>query len=123
MMVQLTPNFTLAELACPCCGKCEMDPEFMRRVQVLRDIVGFPLVPVSGYRCRKYNSSLKGAAEDSQHLYGKAIDFRVRNFDAKTRYELIQAAFSLSFSGVGIGPVHLHLDMREGPPKMWSYKK
>ncbi len=100
-----------------------MDPEFMRRVQVLRDILGFPLIPVSGFRCRKHNASLKGAAEDSQHLYGKAVDIRVRHFDAKTRYELIQAAFSLSFSGIGIGPVNLHLDMREGPPKMWSYKK
>ena len=120
-MSRVTRHFTVAELACPCCGKCEMDPEFMRRVQVLRDIVGFPLIPVSGFRCRKHNAGLKGAAEGSQHLFGKAIDIRVRNFDAATRHRIIKAAFSLGFTGIGIGKAQLHLDTREGTAKSWGY--
>lgn len=42
-MTRVTRHFTVAELACPCCGACEMDKEFMRKAQVLRDIVDFPL--------------------------------------------------------------------------------
>ena len=98
-----------------------MDPEFMRRVQVLRDIVGFPLPPVSGFRCRKHNAGLKGAAEGSQHLLGKAIDFRVRNFTGARRYLLIKTAFDLGFGGIGIGKVQLHLDGREGTGVNWGY--
>ena len=120
-MTRLTPNFTVAELACPCCGACEMDSEFMRRIQVLRDIVGFPLIPVSGFRCRKHNASLKGAAEGSQHLFGNAVDIRVRNLTGSRRYLLIKTAFDLDFGGIGIGKVQLHLDGREGTGVNWGY--
>ena len=119
-MINITANFTADELKCPCCGACQMDEGFMRKVQVLRDIVGFPLVPVSGYRCRKYNTTLAGAAEQSQHLYGKAVDIRVRHLNSSQRHRLIDAAFSLEFSGIGTGKNQLHLDIREGPTKYWS---
>ena len=121
MMPKVTANFTSAELACPCCGRCKMDEEFMRKVQVLRDIVGFPLVPVSGYRCREYNASLKGAAEKSQHPEGKAIDFRVRNLTGARRYLLIKTAFLLGFVGIGIGKKQFHVDGRKGPAVSWGY--
>ena len=98
-----------------------MDPEFMRRVQVLRDIVGFPLLPVSGFRCQKHNTSLKGAAAGSQHLYGKAIDIRVRDLTGSRRYLLIKTAFDLGFGGIGIGKVQLHVDSREGTGVSWGY--
>jgi len=120
-MGSVTPNFTVKELACPCCGACDMDQEFMRKAQVLRDIVGFPLIPVSGYRCRKYNSSLRGAAELSQHPEGKAIDFRVRNLTGARRYLLIRTAFLLGFGGIGIGKKQFHVDGRKGSPVSWGY--
>ena len=120
-MGSVTPNFTVKELACPCCGACEMDEEFMRKAQVLRDIVDFPLVPVSGYRCRKYNASLRGAAERSQHPEGRAIDFRVRNLTGAHRYLLIKTAFLLGFEGIGIGKKQFHIDGREGPQVSWGY--
>ena len=113
-MINITANFTADELKCPCCGACQMDEGFMRKVQVLRDIVGFPLVPVSGYRCRKYNTTLAGAAELSQHPEGKAIDFRVRDLTGARRYLLIKTAFLLGFGGIGIDKKQFHVDGREG---------
>ena len=41
--IYLTRNFKQSELACPCCGKCEMDPEFLTRLQVWRDLLGVPV--------------------------------------------------------------------------------
>ena len=98
-----------------------MDQGFMRKVQVLRDIVGFPLVPVSGYRCRNYNASLRGAAKLSQHPEDKAIDFRVRNLTGARRYLLIRTVFLLGFGGIGIGKKQFHVDGREGPQMSWGY--
>ena len=48
---RLARNFKLSELACPCCLKCKMDPAFMDRLQVFRDLYGKPITIVSGYRC------------------------------------------------------------------------
>ena len=38
---------------------------------------GRPVYITSGVRCKKYNSTLKGAASNSAHLYGKAADFYI----------------------------------------------
>ena len=42
MAEMITPNFSRAEMRCKCgtCKRDEMDPEFMRMLQELRDICG-----------------------------------------------------------------------------------
>lgn len=121
MSEYLTKDFKVSELACPCCRKCEMDPVFLTRLQALRDVMNCPLVPVSGYRCQSHNDSLPGSGKQSQHLYGRAADIRVRDFDAATRHRLIKTVFSLGFTGIGIGKIELHLDTRPGSAKSWGY--
>ena len=120
-MTRLSRDFTVDELKCPCCGACEMDPAFLTRLQTLRDVMNCPLVPVSGYRCQSHNNSLRGSGKQSQHLYGRAADIRVRDFDAATRHRLIKTALSLGFTGIGIGKIQLHLDIRPGEGKSWGY--
>ena len=120
-MLRLSRNFTRSEFKCPCCNQSEMDPVLIDRLQVLRDLVNIPLVPVSGFRCKKHNQSLPESGKNSQHLKGKAVDIRVRHMDAAQRHRLLSAALSLGFSGIGTGKNSLHLDVREGPPKYWSY--
>ena len=66
-------HFTLDELKCKC-GKCgstglEMKAELMNPVEMLREILGFPLVVYSGFRCSWHNTN-SGGAKTSAHLRG-----------------------------------------------------
>ena len=103
-------------------GKTGMNEEFMRRLQMLRNLYRKPMQITSGYRTAAYNERIKGAAQ-SMHLQGKAADILVSGADA---YELIGLALTVCFKGVGIhqrgnhGQRFVHLDLRE-TPAVWSY--
>ena len=58
MVDMITPNFSVAEMACKCgCGKHGKDEEFMRMLQQLRDEVG-PFRISSGFRCEDHNEKI-----------------------------------------------------------------
>jgi uncharacterized protein YcbK (DUF882 family) len=68
------PNFTKAEMMCPCgCGRADMDPDFMDKLQAVRTALGFkfPIVPGGAYRCPAYTAR-KGYGPE--HATGKAAD-------------------------------------------------
>lgn len=84
--MQLTPHFTLVELAVTNnqkykeknlqeaekqLGKMYMLAGFAERV---REIVGKPMIITSGYRCSGLNTAI-GGSKTSQHRFGEAIDF------------------------------------------------
>ena len=117
MTEMLTRSFSKRELACKCCGKCEMDPEFMRRVQVYRDLLGVPLVIASAYRCPRHNEAV-GGASGSMHLQGKAVDPVII---PKLRFRMIELAHKLEFSGIGLGKTKMHLDLSPKVNRSWSY--
>ena len=56
MAEMITPNFSRAEMRCKCgtCKRDEMNPEFMKMLQELRNICG-PLKVTSGYHCEQHN--------------------------------------------------------------------
>jgi len=58
-----------------------------------------PLQILSAYRTRKTNKHTEGAAKDSQHMYGRAVDLRIPGLSAAYLGRLFQA---LSAGGVGI---------------------
>ena len=118
--MNLTRNFTEKELACPCCDGYDMDEILLNRLQAYRDLLGFPLIITSGYRCSVHNQEV-GGGDSSQHLFGKAVDIKINKFNAATRYRLIKTAFEMGFMGIGIGKNHFHLDIREGEKKSWGY--
>lgn len=115
-------------LACPCCGKRGMDDDFMKKLDILRQWVDFPLSISSGYRCPKYNAKLSSTGETGPHTTGKAVDIPISGEKA---LEMVGEAITLGFSGVGVkqkGPHNkrfIHLDTLgpdEGPrPWIWSY--
>lgn len=49
----------------------------LKNLQTVRDRFDRPMDITSGIRCKSFNSSLAGHAEDSPHLYGKAADFYI----------------------------------------------
>jgi len=115
--MNITKNFTKAELACRCgCGFLPK-PEASAKLQELRDRCGFPLKITSAARCESHNAKVGGAAK-SKHVEGIAFDIARPN-----SYQmgfLLAAAVELGFKGIGWHKSFVHLDLR--PDFMaWDY--
>ena len=115
--IYLTRNFKQSELACPCCGECNMDPEFLTRLQVWRDLLGVPVSLASAYRCPAHNKKV-GGRPGSMHLQGKAADPRIIPV---MRFRMIELAHKLEFSGIGLGKTKLHIDTSPVRNRSWAY--
>lgn len=78
--------------------------------QYLRDVgrSNPMLVLHSGYRTRRHNSSLEGAARNSKHLHGKAGDFHIRQ---ASKAELVQLARRFRVGGIGAYSTFIHNDI------------
>jgi uncharacterized protein YcbK (DUF882 family) len=118
-MTNLTPHFTVEEMACPCCGKCDMAPYFMKAAEDFRTAVDHPLVVNSGFRCAKHNATLRDSSPTSCHLGGLAADWRWTEDDAAHKQLMLSAALRI-FDGIGIGKTYLHTDLG-GIKKIWIY--
>lgn len=107
------PNFSRSEMVCSCgCGRADMEPEFMRRLQRLRSHYNRPMVITSGYRCPDYNARVGTTGRDGPHTTGKAVDVAVRGADAR---DLASMAMTYGFTGIGVQQKgegrFLHLDL------------
>ena len=119
------PNFNQAEFACRHTGRCDMQPEFMARLQRLRTVYGRPMRVTSGYRDRTHPVEARKSTTGA-HALGRAADIAVTGADA---IELIVLAVGLGFTGIGVqqkgGGRFIHLD--DVPenllprPAIWSY--
>lgn len=118
-MTQVSKNFTAAELECKC--GCGMLPkaELISRLQALRDIWGKPMTITSGARCKNHNTKV-GGAPASKHVEGIAVDVACTN--GMERYKLLRLAYHVGFTGIGLHPQFLHLDIRLGNEAVtWFY--
>jgi uncharacterized protein YcbK (DUF882 family) len=114
----MTNNFKRAEFACRCgCGLDAISPELVDGLQFLRDMIGKPMVVLSGCRCVRSNAAAKGAGK-SQHLPGadglcRAADVRVPRTPWKILYAI--ADKSRRFKGIGVYPSEnfIHVDVRK----------
>jgi zinc D-Ala-D-Ala carboxypeptidase len=117
------PNFKAAEFKCSHCGKNEMKPDFMAKLQALRTTYGKPMRVTSGYRCPQHPTEAKKAAPGS-HPSGCAVDIGVEGADA---HRLLTLAMAAGFTGIGVQQKDtgrfLHLDtLTTGVrPTIWSY--
>lgn len=78
-----------------------------------------PIIIQSGYRTPEYNKTLKGAARESMHLYGKAIDFRV---DGLSVAQLSKIVSFFQAGGVGIYKRGGFVHMDTGGIRVWHGK-
>lgn len=117
------PNFRESEFKCSHCGKVNMQPEFLKKLQTLRTAFNKPMRITSGYRCPEHPIEAKKAAPGA-HTTGCAADVAVQGQDA---YELLRLAFHFRFTGIGVQQKgsgrFIHLDtLTESPrPNVWSY--
>lgn len=117
-------HFKEEEFKCRHCGYCHMQPEFMKRLDVLRMRLGSPLRVVSGYRCPQYNDHVSFTGETGPHTQGLAVDLAVSGEIAR---EVLRMASDMHFKGIGIMQKgehksrYIHLDDVPGLYRLWTY--
>jgi uncharacterized protein YcbK (DUF882 family) len=101
------PNFSASEFACKCgCGRADMNPEFMAKLQELRNLVG-PMRITSGFRCRNHPVE-KRKQRGGAHSIGHAADIK---FTSSTQLgEILSNAKDHGFKGCGVDKSFVHLD-------------
>ena len=129
----LTPNFSVDEVACSCCGKNDMDEEFMRMLQALREEAGFPFRLSSAMRCEKHDQNVSSYKKNKAgiHTYGKAVDILVGNVNTTKTLKLIKQIQNIGFTGLGLALRNkdrskrfIHVDNRGTDfslPAVWTY--
>lgn len=113
-------HFTESEFKCPCCGKAQMDQEFLETLDFVRNALGFPFVITSGYRCPDYNNQISSTGSDGPHTTGKAADIALSYANARAAIDL----FVYEFNGIGLKQHgtgrFIHVDQLE--PRIWTYQ-
>jgi zinc D-Ala-D-Ala carboxypeptidase len=122
--------FTLDELKCKC-GECnstgaEMDIEFMRTLDTIREACGFPLFLSSAYRCPTYNQKVSSTGLAGPHTTGMAVDVLVRGEKAIV---FLGKCIEAKITGYGIQQKgsgrFIHIDILTAPefprPTIYSY--
>jgi len=115
---KLTLHFDYTEhtIACPCCGLLPITDLFyrhIRRLEMLRQKVGFRITINSGYRCAKHNREVGGGKRSMHMLF--ATDIRPTNGDPKNLERIYKEARELGFTGIGYYWTFIHLDLRKHP--------
>lgn len=124
-----TRNFSYAELKCKCgCEGNEMKPEFLNKLQAIRDEFQKPIRINSGFRCSNHDANVSSSkiAGKGPHTTGHAVDVGISGADA---LHLVELAVKNGMTGIGIKQkgkgrfIHVD-DLTEdaGPrPWIWSY--
>jgi uncharacterized protein YcbK (DUF882 family) len=82
-----------------------------------------PFTVISGYRSPETNELLRkcgsGAAKNSYHIKGQAVDIRIPGYKASV---LRRAAYELKIGGVGYYPKRGFVHVDVGPVRYWTGK-
>lgn len=115
-----TKNFSIQELRCKCCGRADMNREFMVKLQEVRTRIRRPMELTSAFRCPAHNLAINGFNR-SQHLLGRAADISTVGWSSAQLHDLLKYAYGVGMRGIGIASDFVHLDLREAKGKMWLY--
>ena len=95
-----------------------MDPDFVHRLDQLREVCGFPFVITSGFRSPSH--PVEAAKEiPGTHSQGIAVDIKVDN--GLQRRKLVEEALKMSFNGIGVAKSFVHIDDRASTAVLWAY--
>ena len=118
--------FNQHEFTCSHTGKCDMDSNFINKLNELRVAFGKPMRITSGFRDVTHPIEAKKSSPGA-HTTGQAADIAVSREDA---FDLLSLALTKGFTGIGIQQKgsgrFIHLDTlkntKERPrPTVWSY--
>jgi uncharacterized protein YcbK (DUF882 family) len=116
------PYFTKAEFDCKHTGKNEMQPEFMAKLQLLREKYGKPIIITSGYRHWTHPVEARKGHTTGEHTRGTCCDIACTS--GADRYQIVQLALQLSFPRIGIAKNFIHLGIGGAglpSPTIWDY--
>ena len=118
--------FSQHEFKCSHTGKCNMDANFIDKLNDLRLAFGKPMKITSGFRDVTHPIEAKKKTPGA-HTTGQAADIAVSREDA---FDLLSLALTKGFTGIGIQQKgsgrFIHLDtLKNSPerprPTIWSY--
>lgn len=117
-MAQLTKNFSSEEFkchgrSCACGGKASVSINLVNALQKLRDLIGKPIIIVSGYRCKKHNEYV-GGAPNSFHVQGLAADIKVKDMSIDDLEKYVHQIPEFENGGIGMYKTWIHVDVRKG---------
>lgn len=95
----------------PPCELSDMDSEFLKKLDKLRELCGFPIHLNCAYRSKKHDLA-RGRDGNSYHCVGRAADLRCLPGNGKKRALIIQNAFRVGLKGVGTYKNFIHVDDR-----------
>lgn len=120
-MGDLTKNISRHELACQC-DKCNCHTADWEVIEIVQEAcdhfakeLGLAKVVLgisSAHRCAKHNKDV-GGADDSQHLYGTALDIRINGVSPASIYQYLDSKYPDRL-GLGLYNSFVHVDTREG---------
>ena len=116
------PYFTKAEFDCKHSGKNEMQPEFMAKMQLLREKYGRPIRITSGYRHWTHPVEARKGHTTGEHTRGTCCDIACTS--GADRYQIIRLALQLGFPRIGIAKTFIHLGIGGAglpSPTIWDY--
>lgn len=104
----LYPNFSRSEFECKCgCRSADMDPDFMWKLQELRDDLKQPVKITSGFRCENHPAEKK-KKRGGAHSIGHAADIRISS--ARQLGKILVGFEGWGFKAVGVDKDFVHLD-------------
>jgi uncharacterized protein YcbK (DUF882 family) len=108
-MKYLSKNFKDIEFKCKCCGQFISNDALIWFLECIREHFKQPITIVSGTRCVRHNKEC-GGAENSQHLYGRAVDIQIKGVSPDSVYKYCD---SININGgVGKYKTFTHIDVR-----------
>jgi zinc D-Ala-D-Ala carboxypeptidase len=116
------PYFTKAEFDCKHTGKNDMQPEFMAKLQLLREKYGRSMIVTSGYRHWTHPVEARKGHTTGEHTRGTCADIACTS--GAERYKIIQLALQLGFPRIGIAKNFIHLGIGGAglpSPTIWDY--
>ena len=127
MVIKSSEHFQERELRCKCgCGVCQMDDEFMRKLELIRVLYNKPMNVSSAFRCPYHNHRVSKSGIDGPHTTGRAVDIQVYGHRA---HQLMYAVMNIGMKGIfwhQEGPHNqrfIHLDdldnTKPGQPRPW----
>jgi uncharacterized protein YcbK (DUF882 family) len=115
--------FALSEFNCQETNENEMNPEFLRKLDLLREACGFPFVITSGFRSPNHTIE-RAKRKPGTHAQGIAAD--IKAISGAEKHKIIEQALALGLGGIGVARTFIHVDDRcsvdsNAVPVVWSY--
>jgi hypothetical protein len=122
-------HFKPVDFSCKC-GTCTGVPislDLVRKLDHIQEAIGLPLHVNFGVRCKAAQNKRNGGPSYSPHVpHGEAMVATAADImcpNKEFRFKVLEAAFPMGISGIGIGPNYLHLEVDHPDGKAcWVYE-